>query len=451
MNVAIVMPQSERHRLRPGPLGWSKTLGYEPPGLSLLATLAARALPEGSTVRVIDEMTERFDPHTLEADLVGLTVITPTAGRAYGFADLLRSRGVRVVLGGRHVTLCPDEAQRHADSIVVGRGERAWPELLRDVLAGRLRRRYSGSGEGFGHAVADRRFTSRDYITKNTVQSSIGCPYGCTFCVVPRTQDGYLRADPRTLLGEIEGFSGKTFLDLSLSPMERLGDGFLTGYLRGLAHLKRRWGGLSTARALGNKALFDLLIKSGLKGVLIGLESLSAASLRGFGKGFSKPGEYLELIRKLHDHGVVVNGCFIFGADDDRPDVFERTVAFAFEAGLDLPRYAVLTPFPGTPLFAQLRREGRLLHTDWSRYDTQHVVYRPKNMSVGELEAGLRYAWRETYSLGGVARRVLKSASSGTLSLLPVSVASNLGYVGYTRFPGGVPQPCERPQGVGGA
>lgn len=444
MKLAIIMPQSEKHRYRKSSLGWAKTLGYEPPGLALLATLAKNTMGENAAIQVIDEMTQSFNPHTLEADLVGITVITPTAHRAYDMAAVLRARGIKVVLGGRHVTLCPDEAQNHADVIVTGRAEGVWPELLEDFSNGQMRCSYVGSSDAFGEIAADRSFTSRDYITKNTVQSSVGCPYKCTFCVVPKTQAGYVHANLQTLLGEIERFPGKTFLDLSLSPMEQVADGFLKTYLRGLAPLKKKWGGLSTAQALEDKELFDLLIKSGFRGVLIGLESLNNKSLRGMGKGFNKPERYLELIRKLHDHGVVVNGCFIFGSDQDDTDTFARTVDFAFQAGIDLPRFAIITPFPGTPLFTKLCREGRLLHTDWSHYDTQHAVFEPKNMSPAQLEAGLAYAWQQSYSARGIARRVLKSSYQGTLSMLPVSLASNLGYLDYTKFPTQVPQPCER-------
>ena len=444
MKLAIIMPQSEKHRYRKGRFGWSKTLGYEPPGLSLLATLAKNTLGDNTSIQVVDEMTQTFYPHALEADLVGITVITPTANRAYEMAGVLRARGIKVILGGRHVTLCPDEALNHADAIVTGRAEQVWPELLKDFVKGGMRCKYIGSSKAFGEIVADRNLTSHGYITKNTVQSSVGCPYRCTFCVVPKTQQGYVHADLHTLLSEIEQFPGKTFLDLSLSPMEKVEDGFLKMYLRGLATLKKKWGGLSTAQALEDKELFNLLVKSGLKGVLIGLESLNSKSLHGMGKGFNKPERYLELIRKLHDHGVVVNGCFIFGSDEDDTDTFARTVDFAFQAGIDLPRFAIMTPFPGTPLFTKLCREGRLLHTDWSRYGTQHAVFEPRHMTPAQLEAGLAYAWKNSYSALGISKRIVKSSRQGTLSMLPISLASNLGYLGYTKFPTQVPQPCER-------
>jgi radical SAM superfamily enzyme YgiQ (UPF0313 family) len=443
MDITIILPQSAKHRYRPGPLGWSKTLGYEPPGLALLATLAKRTLPK-CRVRVIDEMVEVCELETLEADLVGISVITPTAHRAYGMAAALRRRGVTVILGGRHVTLCPEEAAAQADAIVIGRAEASWPELLKDFAARRLKPRYQQDAP-FGELASDRSLTSSAYLTKNTVQSSIGCPYRCSFCVVPKTQPSYQRANLKVLLDDIARLPGKRFIDVALSPMENLDDGFLKRYLRELTALHKRWGGLSTASALENPELFKLLVKSGLKGVLIGFESLSQRSLRSMGKGFVAPKRYLELVRKLHDHGVTINGCFIFGADEDDADVFDRTLEFVFQAGIDLPRFAVLTPFPGTPLFSQLAREGRLLSRDWSRYDTQQVVFTPKQMTVSTLQAGLSYAWRQAYSFGGITRRVARSAFAGTLAMLPVSILANLGYVGYGRYPAEVPQPCERP------
>ena len=438
------MPQSKKHRYRKGFLRWSKTLGYEPPGLSLLATLAKQTLEDQCYVQVIDEMVTEFNPELIEADLVGITVITPTAKRAYDIAKVLRSRKIPVILGGRHVTLCPNEAQNYADAIVIGRAEQAWPRLLKDFIVKKLQPRYVGSSQNFGQIIPDRQMTSCNYITKNTVQSSIGCPFSCSFCVVPKTQSDYVHANSKKLIAEIESFSGKTFLDLSLSPMEQLDDGFLKAYLTDLAALNKRWGGLSTAQALENETLFKLLVKSGFRGVLIGLESLSKKSLQSIGKGFNKPERYLELIRKLHDHGIMINGCFIFGSDEDDTDVFDRTLDFVFKAGIDLPRFAVLTPFPGTPLFARLKQQGRILHHDWSRFDTQNVVYQPQNMTTEQLARGLKYAWKQAYSFTGIAKRMFKSMAEGTLTMFPVSMAANLGYVGYSRFPSEVPQPCER-------
>jgi radical SAM superfamily enzyme YgiQ (UPF0313 family) len=183
---------------------------------------------------------------------------------------------------------------------------------------------------------------------------------------------------------------------------------------------------LSTVLLADDDELLDFAQQSGCAGLLMGLESLSSVNLKGNRKGFNSPDHYATVVERLHDHGIALQGCFVFGLDDDRPDVFLKTAEFAVQAKIDLPRFAVVTPFPTTPLYKRLDAEGRILTRDWELYDAQHVVFQPKHMSVNELQQGIESAWKHAYSYSSIWRRVRSSPAPW-----PVRLGTNLGYRFY--------------------
>jgi radical SAM superfamily enzyme YgiQ (UPF0313 family) len=190
--------------------------------------------------------------------------------------------------------------------------------------------------------------------------------------------------------------------------------------------LKLRWYGLSTVLLADDEELLDLAQASGCNGLLMGLESLSTTNLKGNRKGFNSPDRYAQVVERLHQHGIALQGCFVFGLDDDRPDVFLKTAEFAVQAKIDLPRFAVVTPFPNTPLYKRLDAEGRILTKNWELYDAQHVVFQPKHMSIQELQLGIESAWKHAYSFPSIWRRVRASPAPW-----PVRLGTNLGYRFY--------------------
>lgn len=175
-----------------------------------------------------------------------------------------------------------------------------------------------------------------------------------------------------------------------------------------------------------NRELMELMARSGCKGLLLGLETISDGSLKDAGKKFNGSVDYKTLIGDLHRLGISVQGCFVFGLDHDTTDVFDRTVELAIDAGIDLPRFSVLTPFPGTPLYRRLEEEKRILTRDWSLYDAQHVVFQPKRMSVRELELGHERAWKKVYRYRSIARRLWNAKN-----FQPLALTANLGYRFY--------------------
>jgi radical SAM superfamily enzyme YgiQ (UPF0313 family) len=441
MKIVLLMPQSDRYG-KNGAFG--ERLRYAPLTLTTLAGLIPDDL-KANTV-LIDEWNDDFDPHTIEADIVGITVITGNAPKAYSYAKVLRDRGITTVLGGIHITLCPDEAEKNADSIVVGYAEEAWPELLRDFSLGKLRSRYDRQPETADGYPRPRRdmLNAKGFTTTNVVQATRGCKYKCTFCVVPSAWPMQYQRDPEDVAAEVAELPGKTFILIDLSPTSdeeyfgRLCDAF--------APLNKYWGGLATLNITDNPKLVKKLSDSGCRGLLIGLESQNPKTLKVMGKKWQDPTENLWRIKMLHDHGIAINGCFVFGVDGDTDGVFDETLEFVFKAGIDLPRFAVATPFPGTPFYRMLEKGGRILTTNWEWYDGQHVVFQPQSMSEERLYEGIKHTWREAYTLSGVCKRLWSSTAVSHRSpiTLATALSTNIGYMAYSgAYPKFMPIPCE--------
>jgi radical SAM superfamily enzyme YgiQ (UPF0313 family) len=424
MRIVLISPKGPLYRHRGGI--FKKSLRYMPLTLTTLAALVPEEL--GADLRLLDEGIEEVDPARIEADLVGLTVITGTAMRAYELAARFRERGIPVVLGGPHVTLIPEDAQPHADAIVVGYAEESWPELLRDFAAGRMKRRYD---QRPGLSLAGMPFPRRDllprsrYITDDVFEATRGCIHKCDFCVVPSAWGQKPFQKPvEEVVADIrqKGARKLIFVDLNLIADRD----YAARLFEALIPLKVQWYGLATVLMADDPRLMDLAQRSGCRGILMGLESISKANLRDSKKAFNSPDQYKELVATLHRHGIALQGCFVFGMDHDTPEVFLETARFAVEARIDLPRFAVVTPFPGTALFQRLDREGRILTRNWELYDGQHVVFQPAQLTIEQLQRGIETAWKHAYSVPSMLKRLASSPSP-----LPVRIGTNLGYRFY--------------------
>lgn len=405
---------------------FKQSLRYMPLTFPTLAALLPPEVPIELTC--LDEGHADVDPVAIEADLVGMTVITGTARRAYELAAELRERGVAVVLGGPHVTLVPEDAAPHADAIVVGYAEESWPELVRDFAAGRMRPRYDQSPELelTGYPLPDRSvLPRRHYLTDDVFEATRSCVHACEFCVAPSAWGRKpLRKPVAAVVDDLrrQGAKRAIFVDLNLISSRR----YARELFRALVPLGISWYGLATVRVADDPELLELLEESGCRGLLLGLESIVGANLHGVRKGFNRPEEYAEVVARLHARRIAVQGCFVFGMDEDTAEVCAETARLAVAIGIDLPRFAIATPFPGTPLYDRLDREGRILTRDWERYDGQHAVFQPARMSPEELERATGAAWRYAYSWRGIARRLAKSAAPW-----PVALLTNLGYRHY--------------------
>jgi radical SAM superfamily enzyme YgiQ (UPF0313 family) len=426
MKIQLLSPAGEIHRNQSGI--FKRSLRYAPLTLTTLAALVPADME--AEVAIQDEGIEPLNLD-FDADLVGITAITGTALRAYEVADELRSRGHTVVIGGVHPTLLPDEAAVHADAILTGYGEVAWPQLLRDFADGKLQSRYFAptGRELRGVPIARRDLLKKNrYATVNSIEATRGCPHKCEFCVVPTAWNGvYAHRPVEEVIAELRTFEGRVALFIDLSPVEDVA--YAKALYRAMIPLRMRWVGLATTRLAEDGELLKLAAQSGCKGVLIGFESISQGTLNGTRKHFHDAQRYGEYVKRLHDHGIGIQGCFVFGFDDEDASVFERTVEFVDKAKIDLPRYAVATPFPGTPLYRRLEEQGRLLHRKWSLYDVEHVVFAPKLMSPERLQEGLQWSWEQSYCWPSFFRRL----TGAPWSILPLWLSTNLGYRYFAR------------------
>lgn len=424
MRIVLLSPKGPLYRHRGGI--FKQNLRYAP---LTLTTLAALVPPElRASVDIIDEGVEELDVERLEADLVGITIITGNAVRAYQVADGLRARKIPVVLGGPHVTLVPDDAQPHADAIVVGYAEDTWPALLRDFAAGWMQPRYDQSPD---LSLAGRPFPLRGkikrhrYITTHVFEATRSCIHTCDFCVAPVAWGTrpYFKPVEDVVADIRQHWARKImFVDLNMISDRE----YAARLFEALIPLKVEWFGLTTTLLVHDRPLLDLAARSGCSGLLMGFETISPDNLKLARKGFNSPDEYRELVALLHRYRITLMACFTFGLDHDTPDVFMQTARFAVEARIDLPRYAIVTPFPGTLLYRRLESEGRLLTRNWELYDAQHVVFEPRLMTPQQLYEGHEKAWKYTYSAASLAQRFL-----GSRIQVPVWWIANLGYRFY--------------------
>ena len=369
-----------------------------------LATLAAY-LPPDVEIELEDEHVEQLQAFTEEGlddspDLVVIQVYITSASRAYRLADHYRSRGAYVVLGGLHVSSLPDEAAAHADTIFIGPGEDTWPVFLADLAAGRAQKVYRSTVRTLAELPPVRRDLIKRhlYLVPNSIVVSRGCPHHCDFCYKDAFftgGKGFYTQRVDAALAEIERLPGRHlyFLDDHL-----LGDPrFAAALFEGMRGMGRLWQAAGTVQSVLRPGLLEKAAESGLRSLFVGFETLNEAALRATRKVQNLHHDYARAVRRLHDLGVMVNGSFVFGMDEDDDGVFDRTVDWAIEQGIETATFHILTPYPGTPLHARMEAAGRLLHRDWDLYDTRHVVFRTAAMPAAALEAGYWRAYERFY------------------------------------------------------
>lgn len=382
---------------------------------SLALTSLAGATPREWSVRFWDENLLQGPP-PLEPlpQVVGITVHLTFARRVYELARWFRAHGCVVVLGGLHVLSCPDEAAPHADAIAIGNGVPLWPRILRDVEAGALQARYQASYLDYASdPPPDRRILPPwGFLTPASLIASQGCHNRCDFCSLA-TGDERVRYQWRSPQQVADDFRGTgqpygVFVDNNLGANRR----YLRELCRALAPLEKIWSAAVTLDVTDDPALVRELALAGCTGVFIGLESLTDANLAAAGKKTPRAEEYARRIELFHEAGIQVNGSFVVGFDHDTPDTFGRLAEWIEAVRLECATFHILTPYPNTPLFRRLEAEGRILHRDWSRYDTAHCVFRPRQLTPEALEAGYGWLYRRLFSLASIwARRPRQAAA----------------------------------------
>lgn len=370
-----------------------------------LATLAGYLDPSDEVV-IEDEHVENLNLND-DPDLVVIQVYITSAYRAYALADHYRAKGAHIALGGLHVTSLPEEAALHADTIFLGPGEDTWPQFLADYRAGHPGKRYQSTIRTLDGTPPIRRDLIKRhlYLVPNSVVVSRGCPHACDFCYKEAFFKGGKSFYTQTVdvaLAEIERLPGRHlyFLDDHLFGNPR----FALPLFEGLRGMDRLWQAAGTIQAILKPGLMEAAADAGLRSLFVGFETLNTDNLRDQRKYQNLNHDYDAAIRRLHDLGIMINGSFVFGMEHDDPSVFERTVEWAINQGIETATFHILTPYPGTALYQRLTAQNRIITSNWDLYDTRHTVFQPAKMTAEQLEAGYWQAYHDFYRWGSIIR-----------------------------------------------
>lgn len=391
---------------------------------SILPTLYARQIaaitPKKHDVTVVNE---RYSKINFEEpyDLVNINFTTSTAQRAYEIADRFRKKGITVVLSGLHPAALPNEAIKHADSVLLGRGELNWLKLLEDLEKNKLKPVYDPIRYNESVHIPPTNIKLPGFVITGAIEATRGCPYKCEFCPETNIPGGshYYTRPVDDVIAEIKAIPQKTimFYDNSLTIHPKYSK-TLFKKMKGL-HKKILCNG--NADVLANDEEFVRLSKeAGCVAWLIGFESVSQKTIDEIGKKTNKVDEYFQAVKNIHDNKMAVIGCFIFGFDTDIHNVFDDTLKTIKELKIDVADFCILTPFPGTPIFNRLKREGRILTKDWAKYTLKNVVFQPKQMTPDELLQGVRRMYAGFYSTSYTIERVCRSLRLGIYPFLLV-------------------------------
>jgi radical SAM superfamily enzyme YgiQ (UPF0313 family) len=393
MKLELIVPATKENLKRR-----TKTL-IPPLGMATLAALT----PPDVDVSLTDENITAVD-FDKEVDLVSITALTCTVHRAYQISDAFRARGVKVVMGGIHPSVMPEEASEHADAVVVGEAEGIWADVIKNFKANSLRRIYRQNKHPslVGLPIPRRDlYVKGAYRCSNTIWATRGCPYSCSFCSVSTIFGLNYRCRPvDEIIREIETLDRSKiigFVDDNIVGNPK----FAKELFRALIPYKIKWVSQCTVAMARDDELLKLAAHSGCIDLFIGFESLSQASLTAVGKKINVVDEYEDVIRKVHAHGIAIHGFFILGLDEDDIDIFERTLHFAQKMRLESAQFAWPVPYPGTVLRESMDKDSRIITNDWSQYEST-LVLQPKKMSRETLQQKRDWVWREFYTLPSI-------------------------------------------------
>ncbi len=387
---------------------------FRMPYLGLLKVAALT--PQDWQVNILDEKIEPLDLNQ-DVDLVGITAMTPAVNRGYEIAKSFRQRGIKVIMGGMHASMLPEEALQHVDSVVIGEAENLWGNVLEDFKKGELKRIYRHAN---GYPSLENlpipnwdHYEGKKYLPVHFVETTRGCPHNCEFCSVTTSFGGKFRSRPidevEKEMQQLKPFEGIFtlknvifFVDDNIISNKS----YTKEFLERIIPYNLKWLGQASVNIEKEDKILELCKKSGCMGILIGFETLSTENLSNMGKAFNKPQKYIDVINKVHDYGIGIDATFVFGFDNDDEGVFDRTLEFVIKSKLEIAYFSILTPYPGTRLYKQMVDENRLLTNDWSYYNTNNVVFSPKKMSPDKLLEGYYHVLKEFHSYPSIFKRL---------------------------------------------
>jgi len=421
--VLLVLPWHETDRSYR--TAFSTMLSYAPITLGSLAAIIERARPDW-IVDTVDEMSQKIDLNKYY-DIVMFTATTATVNRGYKIAEAYKEKGAYTCVGGYHVNYNSDEALKYVDTVFVGPGEYTIPRFLDDWECGEAKPKYEEKCvAGKDIPAPDRsKISLKHYLKVPAVLANPGCPHHCSYCSISDMWHDASARPVENVIAEIKAMKKKTIL--FFDPNFFGNREYSIALMKELEKLKIRWVGSATIELGFDEELLTLAEKSGCNGLLFGLESLNQAALRNMGKGFNKVEQYKEAINNIKKHGIMVNGCFVLGMDYDTEEDLLDLPNQVDELGLNLARFAILTPVPGTMLYEKMDKAGRIHDKHWEDYTQHKAVFTPENMTPERLEEIYRYVWKETYRYKNIFKRVRKITTKGLKARL-MGFGANLGF-----------------------
>jgi radical SAM superfamily enzyme YgiQ (UPF0313 family) len=377
---------------------------YSP--LAGLLAVAAVIPRDQYEVILTDENIETID-FDIKADLVGISAMTSYVNRGYEIADTFRAKGIPVVMGGVHPSFMPQEALKHSDAVVIGEVELVIDKLLDDLKAGTMRGTYKSDKLVPMVGMKMPRYDllkKHRYVNKTFVQTSRGCHQGCTFCAEPLMNGLKFRYRPvDEVIHEMENCGSRV---ISINDADFFGTPERPKeVMRALKGRSLKWQAGVTSKLAQDDKMLELAAESGCTLLSIGFESISRSTLKSVHKHVNRPETFAALVEKVHSYGIMVFGLFMYGFDGDDKTVFDETVNFNISSGYDAVAYSVLTPYPGTLTWYEMKKANRIVSFDWTMYDQGHVVFRPAQMSGEDLRIGIDGAYHRFYDASSIARR----------------------------------------------
>jgi radical SAM superfamily enzyme YgiQ (UPF0313 family) len=360
--------------------------------------------PRDHLVEIVDERYKRIN-FKKNYDVVGISCLTYNSLRGYEIADEFRKRGVKVIFGGYHASLLPEEAKQHADAVVIGEAELTWPNVLKDIENGKLKPYYKADKLVDPDLIPPARHDIGSYTVMEAIQASRGCPTGCEFCAMRIVEGPRFRGRPvKNVIEEAASIKSRTlfFGDASLT----INPPYTKSLFKELTSLNKKiqcWGNINVLYK--DEELLKLGREAGVNKWYVGLESILQENIIMAGKRTNKVENYAKAIKKLKDYGMTMTGFFMFGFDKDTPEIFDKTLKAMYEWDLHEVSFSIVTPYPGTELFKRLEREGRIISYDWSRYAEGNVNFKPKLMSEEELLLGVKRIAGDFYSIKSSFKR----------------------------------------------
>lgn len=373
----------------------------------------AAVTPKDYQISILNEHIEVLDYDKIDSDIIGITVMTPMAPRAYEISQALRQRGKVVILGGLHPTYVTQEAINYAESVVQGEAEQIWPRVLNDIENNNLQKIYLKQQVMDLAKLPLPRRDLVEYLNNpiDIIQATRGCPYHCTFCSIHNFNDNTFRMRPIShIIEEIKQLKPNNllaFVDDNIVGKHE----WAKELFEAMIPLKKKWVSMASVSLVHDDELLKLARLSGSMGFFVGLETINDDNLVDSKKLVNRSlrNDYKKAVRKMHDFGLGVSTGTVYGFDHDTKAVFQTMLDFAKEVRINMLQVSPLTPFPGTELYEQFKTAGRDLDSDWSCYDFYNVAFTPKNMTKQELLDGMNYVRTKFYSYPSIFSRVMKN------------------------------------------